>query len=93
MGEKDGKKLLHIIGCCSSTIDETWCNYPIWLLELLAFHHATTKFSWLLLARPFFLITDSTVVKMWASLDLVPKDLARKILSLQRFQYKVLYID
>ena len=91
--EKGKEKQLCIIGCCSSTIDEAWNNYPIWLLELLAFHHASHKFSWLLLACLFYVITDSTVVKMWASLDLVPKDLARKILSLQRFQYKVLYID
>ena len=91
-GDKSKKKL-HIVGCFSSVIKAGWENYPIWLLELLAFYEATRKFSYLLSNRPFWLITDSRVLQSWCSLSLVPKSLARRVLSLQRFQYRVLFVE
>ena len=92
---EDGKtgKCLHIIGCFSSVIDEKWANFPIWLLELIALYETCRKYSWLLSARPFFAVTDSAVVVNWASLDSVPADIARKIIHLQRFQYRILFIE
>ena len=90
-GEK--RRHLHIIGCWSSVIQETWKNYPIWLLELIALWETCRKFRWLLSARPFWAVTDSSTVVNWASLDAVPKDLARKIIHLQKFQYRVLFVE
>ena len=40
-----------------------------------------------------FVATDSKVVSSWCSLKLVPRDLARKILSLQKFQYRFLFVE
>ena len=93
LNSKTDKKELHIVGCWSSTLQESWLNYPIWLLELISLWETTRKFKWLLSSRVFWAVTDSSVVTMWASLDAVPKDLARKILSLQRFQYRILFIS
>ena len=53
---------LHIIGCWSSVIQETWKNYPIWLLELIALWETCRKFRWFLSARPFWAVTDSSTV-------------------------------
>ena len=87
------KKRLYIIGCFSSVIKPAWRNWPIWLLELISFYEATRKFRTILIGRPFYVITDSRVVTMWTSLDLVPKDLARRILALQKFQYRIIFCE
>ena len=91
--EDGDEKKLYIIACWSSTIPTAWENYPIWLLELISLANCCRKYKHLLAARVFYCLTDSTVLTMWASLDLIPKDLARKILGLQKFQYRLLYIE
>ena len=84
---------LSIIGSWSSVLKPSWTNFPIWLLELLAFSLTVHKFSWLLGGRVFWVVTDSKVVTQWASLSKVPKDIARKILALQGYQYRVLFVE
>ena len=93
LGSKDGRKALHIVGAFSSVIKPAWENFPIWILELIAFYEATRKFSFLLCGRNFFVATDSKVVSSWCSLELVPRDLARRILHLQRFNYRIIFIE
>ena len=51
------------------------------------------KWATFLAGKPFFVLTDSSTVRHWVSLDKVPKDLARKIIHLQKFQYKILFIE
>ena len=87
------KKRLYIVGCFSSVIKPGWVNYPIWLLELLAFSEATRKFSFLLCGRAFFVCTDSRTTQYFASLDLVPKSLCRRIMALQKFEYRLIFVE
>ena len=61
-----------------------WQNYPIWLLELLSLAEALHKHKWLFHSRAFYVCTDSEVVEQWASLDKVPRDIARRVISLQQ---------
>ena len=89
----DKTKKLHIIGCFSSVIKPQWENFPVWLLELMAFYEATRKFSHLLASRPFWLVTDSQTVRTWTSLENLPRDLSRRVIHLQKFQYRILYCD
>ena len=92
-GDNDGRKELHIVGVWSSVVPEGWANHPIWLLELCALWETTRKFAFLLTGRPFYAVTDSETVRRWASLDHVPKDLARKILSIQSFDVRILFLE
>ena len=87
------KKHLTIVGCWSRLIDPNWGNYPIWHLELLALEETTRKFRHLLEGRKFFVMTDSSTVKSWASLELVPVDISRRILRLQQFNFRILFIE
>ena len=86
------KRYLSIVGCYSRKIEDSWSVYPIWILELTALEECTRKFFWLLAGRSFYAITDNTTVTAWASLDHVPKDVARMVLRLQRFDYRILWI-
>ena len=87
------KKYLSIVACWSRTIDEAWSSHPIWVLELAALEETTRKFRWLLAGRVFYTLTDSTTVKSWSSIDIVPKDIARRIIRLQKFNYRILFIE
>ena len=89
----DYTKRLHIVGCWSAVLKPQWANYPIWLLELMSLSETCHKFSWLVGSRAFWVVTDSKVVVQWASIDLVPRDIARKILALQAFDYKILFVE
>ena len=86
------KRYLCIVGCYSRKIEDTWSVYPIWILELTALEECTRKFFWLLAGRSFYALTDNTTLTSWASLDHVPKDVARMVLRLQRFDYRILWI-
>ena len=87
------KRHLTIIGCWSRLIDPNWSNYPIWYLELLALEETTRKYRYLLEGRQFFVMTDSSTVRSWASLELVPVDISRRILRLQQFNFKILFVE
>ena len=87
------KKYLTIVACWSRTIDESWSSHPIWVLELAALEETTRKFRWLLTGRVFYTLTDSTTVRYWSSMEVVPKDIARKIIRLQRYNYRILFIE
>ena len=91
--EVSSEKMLYLIGTFSSIIPETWENYPPWLLELIALWETCRKYRWLLLGRNFIVCSDSSTVKSWSNLDLIPKDLSRKILALQQFSYKILFLE
>ena len=87
------KKYLTIVACWSRTIEDAWSSHPIWVLELAALEETTRKFRWLLTGRVFYALTDSTTVRSWSSIEIVPKDIARKIIRLQRFNYRILFIE
>ena len=91
--ENATEKELYLVGTFSSVIPELWENYAVWVKELLALFECSRKFRWLLLGRNFIVITDSSVLSYWTNLTLIPKDLARKILALQQFQFKLLFIE
>ena len=87
------KRYLHIVACWSRRIEDTWSSYPIWILELCALEETTRKYDFYLSGRSFFSITDSTTVRRWSSLDLIPKDLVRRIMRLQKYNFKLLFIE
>ena len=93
IGATSGQRHLHIVGVFSSVIKPAWANWPIWLLELTAFYEATRKFSYFLSNKTFYLVTDSSTLTHWISLENVPKDLSRKIIALQKFQFKVIFLE
>ena len=87
------KKYLHIVGCFSKSVPDGWTSHPIWLLELAALDECCHRHRNLLLGRIFYILTDSQTVRHWASMTRVPSDIARKVMRLQEFQYKVLWIQ
>ena len=93
IGKTSGPKFLYIIGAYSQVLKPGQINHPIWLLELLSLYEATRKFMPLIASRQLICVTDSKVVSSWASLDLVPRDIARRILSLQRFNCKIVFLE
>ena len=84
---------LHIVACWSSVLKAGWLNYPIWLLELLSLAETLHKHKWLFHGRAFYVCTDSRVVEQRASLDKVPRDIARRIISLQAYDYRIIYLE
>ena len=91
--DNDGKRRLYVVGCFSSVIKDSWLNFPIWLLELISLYEATRKFRHLLSAKAFWVVVDSSTVANWASLEGIPKDLARKILHIQKFQANIVFVE
>ena len=87
------KKFLYIIGCHSRLLNETETPFAIWLLELMALEEMCRKFRHILMNRTWYVCTDSMTVRTWCSLDRVPRDLARRIMRLQEFQFKILWIE
>ena len=87
------KKYLSIVACWSKKIDENWNSYPIWVLELCALEESTHKLSYLLSGRCFYCVTDSSTVRAWSSLEIVPKDIARKIIRLQNYNYRIIFCE
>ena len=51
------------------------------------------KLRWLVSGRKVYICTDSSTVRAWSSLELVPKDIARKIIRLQKYSYIILFIE
>ena len=87
------KKYLTIVACWSRKIDSSWSTYPVWLLELCALEESMHKLRWLVSGRKVYICTDSSTVRAWSSLELVPKDIARKIIRLQKYSYIILFIE
>ena len=90
---ESSNKNLYLIGTFSSVIPEVWESYPIFLLELLSLSETCKKWKWLLAGRHFVVSTDNSTVKDWCCLDKVPKDLARKIIALQEFQFFCVFLE
>ena len=90
---RGGEPCLHIIGCWSAIVPKSARSQPIWVLELSALYLASMRWSAFLLTRPFTVISDNATVVNWANLDRVPKDIARRVIHLQKFAYRVLYIN
>ena len=86
-------KLLHIIGVWSEVLKSTELNQPIWLSEMAALDKTCHKYSYLLTAREWFCITDSKTLSYWASLTEIPKSVARAIIRIQKFQFRLLHLD
>ena len=89
------RKKLYLIGCWSEHVGERFLSTPIWLKELWSLAQACSdrKWAYFLSARPFWVITDSSVVAAWSNLALVSDSLARKIQHLQRFDYRILWAE
>ena len=87
------KKYLTIVACWSRKIDSSWSTYPVWLLELCALEESMHKLRWLVSGRKVYICTDSSTVRAWSSIELVPKDIARKIIRLQKYSYIILFIE
>ena len=87
------KKYLYLVGCWSRKIDDSWANYPIYLLELLALEESCKRWSFILLNRFFFIITDNSTIRNWCSLEAIPKDLARRIFRLQDYNFKIIFTE
>ena len=51
------------------------------------------KWSTFLLTRPFNVISDNATVVNWSNLDRCPKDVARKVINMLKFGYRILYIN
>ena len=62
-------------------------------MELVSLYEATRKFRHLLSAKAFWVVVDSSTVANWVSLDGIPKDLARKILHIQKFQANIVFVE
>ena len=92
-GLDPNKKYLSIVACWSRKVEDTWSSYPIWVLELCALEESTHKLSWLLSGRSFYCCTDSSTVRAWSSLEIVPRDIARKIIRLQNFDYRIIFCE
>ena len=86
-------KLLHLIGVWSEVLKSTELNQPIWLSELSSLDKTCHKYAYLLTAREFFCITDSKTLSYWASLTEIPKSVARAIIRIQKFQFRLLHLD
>ena len=93
VGATSGPKRLYIVGIYSGTVPSTKKVQPIWALELLALYNSCVKFCVVLLGRVFHVITDSSVVLNWSNMSLVPLDIARRVMYLQRFAYRILYVN
>ena len=87
------RNYLSIVGCWSRQLDASWVSYPIWLKELMSLQETTEKFRHLLWGRRFFVFTDSKTVKSWCSLERIPVDLTRRVLRLQEFNYRIIFIE
>ena len=89
------QRKLHLIGCWSEVLDERHLNLAIWVKELFALAKCVSdrKWSYFLQARPFFVITDSSVCVSWANLNLVSDAISRKIQHLQKFDYRVVFAE
>ena len=88
-----GKKHLTVIGVYSATIPRSQQTQAIWVLELISLYNACRKWASFLLSRSFIIVSDNSTVLNWSNLTLLPADLARKVLRLQSFNYKVLYVS
>ena len=86
-------KLLHIVGVWSGCLSESEAAWPIWVLELEALFCVTRRFAWFLHGREFYILTDSMVVAYWCSLTALPLSVARRILELQKFSYKIMHVS
>ena len=90
--ERTGPKRLYIIGVWSGTVPKTSRTLPIWISELYALYSASLRWASFLLPRRYVVISDSSTILNWTNLDLIPNDLARRIIFLQRFKYKILWV-
>ena len=81
------------MACWSSVLKTAWQNYPIWLCKLLSLAETLHKHKWLFQGRAFYVCTDSRLVEQWASLDNMPRDIARRVISLQAYDYRIIYIQ
>ena len=91
--ERKGSRHLFIIGVWSGTVPKTTRTLPIWMMELFALYSAVRRWSFVLWSKIFYCCTDSGTVCRWSNLDLIPMDLARRIIHLQKFQYRILYVS
>ena len=83
---------LYIVGCWSGVVTDTMINFPIYLKELYALAQTFVKFKWFLSFRETIVCTDSQTIQWWNNLELVSDDVARRLMYIQRFNYKLIYI-
>ena len=84
---------LYIIGCWSGVVSDTMLNFPIHLKELFALAQTFVKYKWLLSFRETIVCTDSQTIQWWTNLGQVSDDVARRLIYIQKFNYKLIYIS
>ena len=92
-GEDATKKRLYIVQCFSKTLAPEKRFLPPFYKEFLALFHCVERYQYLLTARPFMVITDNQVVRHWANLEKVDDAMVRKIVFLQGFQFKIIFVE
>ena len=91
--DSSNEKKMYIVLTWSAVVPETLLNQPIYLKELYALAETFEKYRWFLSFRTVLVCTDSQTIEYWASLGLVSDDVARKLMFIQKFNYKLIYIS
>ena len=84
---------LYIIGCWSGVVSDIMLNFPIYLKELFALAQTFVKYKWLLSFRETIVCTDSQTIQWWTNLGQVSDDVARRLIYIQKFNYKLIYLS
>jgi hypothetical protein len=82
---KNTKKYLFLKRFWSKGLPVTKRFLPHYLKEFVSFHQIVKKYAFLLSARRFKVITDSSTVRQWANYDVLPDDIVRKVIYLHQF--------
>ena len=90
--EQTEEHRLYIVACWSGAVSDTMINFPIYLKELFALAQTFVKYKWFLSFREVIVCTDSQTIQWWTSLGEVSDDVARRLMYIQKFNYKIIYI-
>jgi hypothetical protein len=90
---KGTNKYLFLIRFWSKGLPATKRSLPHFLKEFLSFHQIVKKYAFLLSARTFKVVTDSSTVQQWANYDLLPDDIVLKIIYFHQFDFKLVFLE
>ena len=86
-------KQLYIVQVFSKSLPPEKRPAPIWVKEFFALDLAVDKFDFLLRARPFTVLVDNKVLRYWANLEKMDDAMTRRVLKLQTYDFRVLFIE
>ena len=87
------EKQLYLVQVISKTLPPEKRNLPIYIKEFYALDLAVEKFDFLLRARPFLVVVDNKTLRYWANLSRIDDAMARRVLKLQSYDFKILFIE